>query len=93
MRATYLQLDLQQGREVDERHVHALFLALKIDDIIKIPIQAVIEIDAFVGDVDRKMRENVFFFVDGRAVLRVLWCSDVRQPLSLLAIEQPGSGV
>jgi hypothetical protein len=72
MTAEYLQLNLQQRRQVNQRNFHASLLALELNHIVEIATETIVEIDTVCGYVDGKMRENVLLFVNGVLVTIVI---------------------
>ena len=49
---SYLELYLQQRRKVDQRHFHALLHPSNLHHIVEVPGEPVIQIEAFVCDID-----------------------------------------
>lgn len=65
VKQSYLQLDLEQRWQIDDRNFHALLRALELDDIVEVPPKSVIQIKALVRDVQMQMREQVLLLMRG----------------------------
>ena len=52
---SYLELYLQQRRKVDQRNFHALLHPSNLHHIVEVPGEPVIQIEAFVCDIDVEM--------------------------------------
>lgn len=86
---SYLQLNLKQWWQIDERDFHALFRAFQLHNVVKVSAKSVVQIESLIRNIQMQMGEQILLLVCRvRSLSDCVRLVQVRQPLPLLPVEQ-----